>query len=330
MNKPQVTVCIPVGQYHTDVYQRAISSVEKQTVPALAYHAIDKGSIGAGAMRNYLLGFVDTPYVVFLDADDWIAPDFVEQCLERYEEGHYIYTDWFQGGQYVHASSKPWCGGTWHVITALLKTEDARNVGGFNEDMPALEDTEFYLKLTTDGNVCGLHVERPLVYYTVDGHRALNAHRSGDLVEQLKANLMKTYGGRMGCCGDPKPLGNVTVGERQPGDVLAMALWHGNRPQMGMATGRAYPRLSYPRTTWVDPRDIQASPHLWRVEPDAPTLSQTPRLEGAAGLGEYMKETGHFPAPHVEPTIAPQRVIDLTEKPKPDVSHVVEVARKRL
>lgn len=68
------------------------------------------------------------------------------------------------------------------------------------------------------------------------------------------------------------------VGIKQDGDVLARALWAGNRKEHGKATGRHYPRMAFPGLTWVDPRDIRVSPHLWQA---VPQVEQEPELPKA-------------------------------------------------
>lgn len=92
------------------------------------------------------------------------------------------------------------------------------------------------------------------------------------------------------CCAGNKPINTAPTEQKQDGDILAMALWHGNRIEYGIATRRKYPRLSYPKTAWVAPIDVAKSPRLWRalepmVEP-APLVAQVQRFVGAAGLGQ--------------------------------------------
>jgi glycosyltransferase involved in cell wall biosynthesis len=301
-----------------------VNSANAQSVDCVVKCAVDNNSDGAGVTRNRLLETVDTPFVVFLDADDWIHEDFVKECLRVIRPTRYAYTDWWQGPEHTKAPRKPWCNGSWHVITSLLYTQDVRAVGGFDETLPALEDTDFYLKLSTQRHVCGIHVTKPLFYYSKDGRRSHEAVQNGD-ADIIRQKLLQKYGGMMGCCGGNNSVQNdFPVGVRQPGDVLAMAMWRGNRPVMGMATGRMYPRMSYPKTAWVDPRDIEKRPNEWQRVPEV-AVDEQPTYEGIGGLAQAMQDGGLLDIREADYT-----PIIADEKPDIDVSGIVAIAKKRV
>src|SRR5689334_8494548 len=88
------TFVIPVAKHHESFVERAINSVRKQTIKSGIVTAVDDDGIGAGAMRNLLVQTVQTPFVVFLDADDEVMPDFVERMAAAYQRGKYVYCDW--------------------------------------------------------------------------------------------------------------------------------------------------------------------------------------------------------------------------------------------
>lgn len=125
----------------------------------------------------------------------------------------------------------------------------------------------------------------------------------------------------MGCCGgDDKPV--PPVGAQQPGDVLAMALWHGNRSEYGRYTGRHYPRISMPRTAWVDPRDVEKSPELWQriehLKPAAPVEVEAPLTlrEMADASMMLVKQAQVPPSPALKTEVHPNvtRVIQLARR----------------
>lgn len=92
-----------------------------------------------------------------------------------------------------------------------------------------------------------------------------------------------------GCGGDVAQVQAAPVGARQPEDVLAMALWGGNARELGRATGRLYPRTSYPGQVWVDPRDVRAAPQHWRVVmPDE--VRDRPKANGHQVNGDKPRE----------------------------------------
>lgn len=60
-------------------------------------------------------------------------------------------------------------------------------------------------------------------------------------------------------------MSDAPLGDRQPGDVVALASWGGNRTEYGRGTGRRYPRCGNWKPVWVDPRDVAAAPHMWKI-----------------------------------------------------------------
>lgn len=266
-----LTVLTPCAPSHLQYLDRCVASVQGQTVRTQHLIKIDRDGRGPGALRNELLQQVQTTFVSFLDADDWLESSYAETLLGAVRPHEYLYTDWYQDAEVLTAPDCAWTQRTYHLVTALVPTVWAREVGGFDEHLPGMEDTDFYVKLVTSGR-CGRRYPVPLVHYEAHGGRADAIHRSGEY-ERLQAEMTRRYGGkRVGCCGDNTTTPALPVGERQPGDVLAQAQWGGNRKEYGRATGRRYPRTSYPHTCWVDPRDIAASPQLWRevIEEPAP------------------------------------------------------------
>lgn len=323
-----VSVIIPVAPYHDELLERAIASCKIQTVPCKVLYMKDTELEGAGIIRNRLINTVDTKYIVFLDADDWLQPDFIEECLRVIRPGRYVYTDWFQDQEHIQAPNRAWCNGTWHVITTMCHTEDVKSVNGFNEGLPALEDTDFWLKLTTR-QICGIRIPKPLSHYGKEGRRAHSVHKDGS-VNQIKQWILAQYEGMMGCCGQSEDVDVIKpVGEKQPGDVLAMALWRGNRYERGRVTGRRYDRISYPKRTWVAPADIQARPDLWhRVQETVVTEELDINPVGLLGFADFMQTEGMLgkrDATRIDP---PQAV--LSEEINPNFQFVIDYAKSKL
>lgn len=275
----EITVCIPVGPGHDDLAQRAIQSVEGQTTHCALSVVWDADGKGAGWARNRALEQVYTPYVLFLDADDWLVPDAAARFLAAAQAhpNRYVYCDYYQGGR-VHEEPDcvycpPFRTMQGHTITALLPTDWVRAVGGFDESLPAIEDTDFWLKLRYVGRHDGHHLPRPLFHYSSDGWRSRQIAKGINpqtghpiftpLHAKLRAQVHPRYEGLkpMGCCGQSVPV--APQGERQPDDVLAMPLWTGNKRIVGHATGRVY-RGSYGREMYIAPADLAAMPRLFR------------------------------------------------------------------
>lgn len=333
-----LTFIIPIGKLHQDIAGRAIDSIVKQTVKCSYLGMVDTQQQGPAKLRNELLKQVKTPFVSFLDADDWIEPTFAADLIQEFERlnrAYYIYPDWFKvdgsvvetpcltvNGQPVSSELPAYCGGTWHPITTLLPTEWAMAVGGFDESLPADEDTDFYLKLCSTSH-CGRRLAKPLFHYSPNGGRSL-AYYQSEQFKVVKDILSKRYIGKKSmCCGDEKPL--PPVGAKLDGDVQAMALWSGNHTTQGKATGRIYAYMSYPKTTWVSPLDIRAAPHEWKeVIVEAPIdQGQTIReLQTLANIGmsTVKQKAVDYSVPVNEP--APPPVTG-----KPDIANVLRLAQ---
>jgi hypothetical protein len=315
----QVTFIVPVGSYHTDLLARSLASIEAQTIPAAAIVIHDTARRG--------------DFLTFLDADDEVLPTFVEATLAAYRPGKWVYTDWLDGSGAgetpVSAPRCPWMPGTRNVITTLLKTVDVQAVGGFDETMDGLEDSDLYLRLLQSG-VCGLKVPEPLFRYNKEGdgsHSRSSAFYGSPGFHAVMARFQDTYrelqmtGSNSSCdgCGggenhgprgwhESSPYGQMNAdgvaGEKQLDDVVAQATWQGNRKTRGVATGRLYPRIGWGRRAWVDPRDVDAMPHLWQ------------RIEVAQATPI---------TPNTVQSQLPRTVIvlDTAEPPEPPIAHAV-------
>lgn len=261
-----LTVIIPAAPYHEAIVEQAIASVRQQTVPCECVVVYDHERRGAGWARNQGLEQVTTEFVTFLDADDLLEPTFAEDTLRAFDGTRYVFTDWFTD-KVIEAPRRPWSGdGSAHIVTTLLPTAWVRAVGGFDEALPGGEDTDFYWKLTRNG-CCGRRLSKPLVQYRKGGQRAKAFLSSPDYENMMRAVVERYERLPMACgdCGeivDAPPLQPSNAPE--PGDVLVMALWGGNRSETGRMTGRRYPRTGNGNRLWVAALDADATPHLFR------------------------------------------------------------------
>ena len=154
--KPGVSVVTP---WHTQrqtngMLERAARSVRAQTVPVEHILAEDIHHMGAAITRAHGLALVDTEWTAFLDSDDEMDPDHIEQLLACQQEtgADYVYP-WFRvvGGSdpfpmFFGRPFDPTCPNS-TTITILVRTELAKTVN-FARD-PAVqvsgEDFQFTL-----------------------------------------------------------------------------------------------------------------------------------------------------------------------------------------
>ena len=281
MNK-NTTVVIPIGPGHDDLSYHAIDSVETQTIKAALAVVWDQRGKGAGWARNQGLEQVRTPYVLFLDADDWLEPNAIELFEAAIEPDRYVYSDWFQDGKVKQAAACAFCITEEHglqrahVITALLPTEWAREIGGFDEDFPVMEDTDFWVKLRYVGKREGKRIATPLMHYGLEGWRskfAVERAENGEpFFTELCLNLRKEILARykdeqestMSCCGQPGEVSDAPMNAKIQGDMLVRVLGGGNRRFMGLSTGRMY-RGGNGLKLWIAPSDVEMSPSKFKV-----------------------------------------------------------------
>jgi glycosyltransferase involved in cell wall biosynthesis len=302
---PELTICIPIGPNHEGVVSRAMDSVKRQTVPVLglAYH--DEGGKGTGTARNALIAQVTTPFVAFLDADDWLEPEFASLMVEaaKVADQRYVYSGWYEENREVHAPDRCYCfdnGWQVHLVTAVIPTEWVRAVGGFDEDLPGIEDTDFFHKIHESGH-CGQRVDVPLVHYSADGARSMAFRARSDRFD-IKAKVGQKYnrGTAMPCCQGDGIKNEGPFGEKQPGDVLAEMLGP-LRITVGVESRRIYPYVGYGAQVWADPRDIAREPARFRLIPQVIAQSpkiETPALTNAADVAEIM-EGFRYDGPYV-------------------------------
>lgn len=282
---PDLTIAIACGPFHKDIVKRAVESCEKQTARVSYGVWPDEQARGTGWARNQLLSRVTTPFVTFLDADDYLESDFAARMLEAAYENtsRYVYCGWLADEMGANGKPQPisppdkcYCfenGCLVHPVTALVPTAWAREVGGFDENLPGMEDTDFFLKLTSAGH-CGYRLDLPLFHWTpaTEKSRSFIFRNRPDYLE-IKRRIGDKYnkGLSMPCCGGKSQKNEGPFGEKQPGDILAHML---GTPSLGGYVGyrtrRIYPGVGYGDLVWAHPADVAADPRKFApAEPPA-------------------------------------------------------------
>jgi peptidoglycan/xylan/chitin deacetylase (PgdA/CDA1 family)/glycosyltransferase involved in cell wall biosynthesis len=196
--KPVNEIAVVVPCYNLGrTIDEAIDSVLGQTRPAAEVMIVDDGSTdiltkhalarinhprihvttiehsGVAAARNYGVGLSRAPYIVLLDADDVLALDYLEKTAARLDmdEGLSFVScsvQAFEGANYIW--KPPPCTalealthGTVH-ISSMFRRDLWNMVGGFDLDLPAYEDLDFWLRAICLG-LRGEILEEPLLFY---------------------------------------------------------------------------------------------------------------------------------------------------------------------
>lgn len=116
-HSPQVSIIVPVYNVASDLLQRCICSVQQQTYKNIQLIVVDDGSdtpvpnavriphSGQGKARNIAIqNYATGEYVLFLDADDYLEPDCVEQAINAIGN-----KDVLQFGHYrFYQQTAPW------------------------------------------------------------------------------------------------------------------------------------------------------------------------------------------------------------------------------
>lgn len=156
-----VTVCVSTfgdGKWADLARERAIPSAQAQDVRVVHRHGDS-----LHCARNAALDVVDTPYAIFLDADDVIEPRYVE-WMERFTADVRVpAVRWVPVGRSWLPQTLPRVSGHRHVCEASCLTEGnfvvigaaarvdlIRKVGGWR-DWPMFEDWDLWLRLHLAG-----------------------------------------------------------------------------------------------------------------------------------------------------------------------------------
>lgn len=228
--QPVVSVVIPVGPAHAGYVDGALVSVVGQTMREWEVVVVNNSGAdlpermmapfpfarvvevreqkGAGIARNAGLQAARAPLVLFLDADDLLLPDALEELLKLYSEGHasYVYGDWIEVESRLVRESLDYDQRRTrveqlHPVTALVERDKALEVGGFDEELLTWEDIDFYIKLAVAG-YCGLRLRKPvLAVRRKSGERGQYAQQHG--AAEVLPILRERYGevDMAGCCG---------------------------------------------------------------------------------------------------------------------------------
>jgi len=226
-SRPVVSVIIPVSEKHLETLSRAIETVIGQTFrewelivvgdkcvpnldqyPFITFILNDSSEGGPGKCRNLGIAVAKAPLVLFLDADDMLAPTALQRMVSEYAKtGKYVYTNWKpldgeaqKSGPY---SLEGILRGPLHGVTALVPTIWAKSLK-FNEQLEFLEDWEFYARLANEGGT-GTHLAEVLHYVdTKHSTRTPAMLAKRDVwVSIVRDTIAQGIGGDMSksCCG---------------------------------------------------------------------------------------------------------------------------------
>ncbi len=223
---PKISVIIPCynhGQYVRD----AINSVEEcsdkhlyeiiilndgstdaltnevlQQLTNEGYQVINQPNQGLGVARNNAIKNALGKYILPLDSDNKIRPEYIYQSikiLEAQEEVAVVYSDarFFGKQKGIYKSGEfnlqKLMIGNYIDACAIYRKSVWDRVGGYDEKMPVMgmEDWDFWLNIALKGY--GFHyIDQPLFYYRVLKQSMIRNIHSGNAVA-LQAYMQQKY-----------------------------------------------------------------------------------------------------------------------------------------
>ena len=260
-DEPVVSVVIPVGPGHEQTVIDTLDSLEAQTFrrweanvvwdaptdipeqlvkayPYVRWLHLGDGN-GPGEARNEGARQARGPFLLFVDADDWLYPEAMERMLERYrQEQAIIYTDYVgkvlglepeklapdlqqriyyqdekeavigyhsQDYDCERAQRQPEVGRQpyhWCLVTSLVPKVWHDEIGGFDETMESWEDVDYHWRMARAGKCYAKVPEELVVYRFFTGDRraaGLQSYRT--LIEYLRTKYEEVELGSCNCGG---------------------------------------------------------------------------------------------------------------------------------
>jgi glycosyltransferase involved in cell wall biosynthesis len=183
MEKQPTVSCILTCYNLEDYLGEAVESVRSQTVQPLETIVIHDGcdkptmytgthtvfreeNRGVAESRDEGVRIAKGEWLLFLDADDMLAENYIQECLKHTKKADIIYPNvllWSWWGKEAPKPNQMWYASsdniTWDemlerngvVVSSLLRRDVYEKVGGFDPRLPVFEDWGFWLKAKDAG-----------------------------------------------------------------------------------------------------------------------------------------------------------------------------------
>ena len=217
---------------------------------------------GVYAVRNEMLARLSGDWVLNLDADDWIEPDFLEKAasLIKPEDDRlaFVYSDFVTFGDYKRRVRAPefdlerFKMGNFVSMNALIRTEPAR-LHGFD---PAFNDGwgdyDFFLTLAKNG-YHGVAMHASHYHYRVHGASITAKTKHYDRKQRLMRRIVEKHGDFFS-----REEANRAIAKFAPEAVMRhrlSELWwagrYGQALRFALETLISNPRTFSPRAIWA-------------------------------------------------------------------------------
>jgi glycosyltransferase involved in cell wall biosynthesis len=154
-----------------------IAKEYEQMFPDIVQVIYNEERLGTIENENRATEFIDTEWFFFLDADDYIHPEYIEKCVQVAEKGvdklAVVYSDMMRVGNWSGLwKMKPWDVNELRASNyinghSLIKTSVFRELGRLVEH--PTEDWHLWLRMA-DAGYHGAYIPEPLIYYRRHNH----------------------------------------------------------------------------------------------------------------------------------------------------------------
>lgn len=227
--KSKVTIAIPVYN-RAAIVGRTLESVAAQTARPLEVILVDNNSTdgtleelqawaarhnapdfcvkvvvepipGAAAARNKALALTTTPWLMYFDSDDLMAPDHVARAMARAYDDELDIVGWDveeRRGTAVrtlpfHADTDMWSslfGGSYSTLRYMARTDLFRRAGGWDADVRLWDDIELASRMLALRPAIAKVVGKPTVT-VLPLPDSISVNRGGDYLDRMEAPLTK-------------------------------------------------------------------------------------------------------------------------------------------
>lgn len=195
--QPMVSVIMPIYNYG-DIFQKSLESVFSSTYSNIELVIVNDGSTnpyvlnkldslsnhpnikiinqensGPSSARNNGIKSSTGEYILPLDSDDMISPDYIQTCVNIIRKNNKIspvYCDTNHAGQMTGIEQRPeWSKerliqGPFIVNCSMFTREAFDTCGGYDEQMKGWEDYDLWIRMMNNGFV-GKRIPKPLFTY---------------------------------------------------------------------------------------------------------------------------------------------------------------------
>lgn len=178
MPKADLSVIITNKDKPQDQILACLESIRSQTVRPKEVIFVDDGSsdqralagtvsvilpknVGVAKARDIGVKLSTSKLILFVDADDMLSPDFIEQCGKQIAKADIVYPNAVLFGEVEqnklvetpeeitpdHLFKRK----NHILVTSMMHKTVYEKLGGFREDLPIFEDWEFWMRAMLDG-----------------------------------------------------------------------------------------------------------------------------------------------------------------------------------